>query len=229
MAFNITLGVEVELSIDPDTLKDILNFMFDKFGDKFDQIIGRRIDLILETAKYFTQLFGPLIGDMLKKNAHKLPSKFLREIRKNKFDEVSDFLSPTSFSDEECPQLECPHIEIQTIECPAMNCPECPTRLIKEVRPKTPCPVMPIPKSECTDYTELYPQINLCEHQEECQIKLYDCLWKQWFNQSQFWKSYFKPTDIPTFNVKDGTCNLREKLLICLLELNFWPDFRINP
>ena len=66
---------------------------------------------------------------------------------------------------------------------------------------------------ECTDYTELYPQIELCENQEECQIKLFDCHWRQWFHRSQFWRNNFRPTDIPTFNMEDGTCDLHENLL----------------
>ena len=237
VAFNITLGLEVEFKIDPDTLKEILNFMIEKLGDKFDQIIGRRMDFLLETAEFFTQLFGPLIGDLLKQN----PKKILDKIKKNKFEEVLDFLSP-NLIDEECPKIECPEIEcprtacpkIQCprnacpkIECPVNNCPICPSTLPLEIS----CPNMLIRiwQSECTDYSESYPHINICDNQEKCQSDLFDCHWLQWFNRSQFWRKHYKPYDIPTMKLEDGTCVLREKLLHCLLELNFWHEFPKNP
>ena len=89
VAFNITLGVEVELTIDPEVLNQIMEFLFDRVKAKLDKAI-LLLEQSLFIANYFVKLMGPLFGEWMTQNWQKLPKTFFKQKKNKDFDDYFD-------------------------------------------------------------------------------------------------------------------------------------------
>ena len=67
-ALNISLDVELELTLDYEVLEKIFGFLADK-------VIGKRFDKMLEITQFITQSLGPSISILVKKNVLRMANK----------------------------------------------------------------------------------------------------------------------------------------------------------
>ena len=78
VAFNITFGVEVEPTFDPEVLNQIMEFLFDRVKAKLDKAI-LLLEQSLFIANYFVKLMGPLFGKWMTTKWQKLSKTFFKQ------------------------------------------------------------------------------------------------------------------------------------------------------